>query len=136
MKKTDEKSGVVPTEFGKPGQTLLILEGDNKMFQKWIVKESKYYKGEQAFIKADELKTLDAGKYADKNKYPYVFSWSTTGNVSVTGNTGDASTSYSFFIYDRLQSKKWPVATTRASFAKLMKAFFMNLETKRQSNSK
>ncbi len=128
-KEFTEKNNAIPPEFGEDKNTvLLVLKRDRRSYDKGFKSALKNYSGKYLLI---SYKDLD--KYSDMNVYRYYFDYSdgTTRTVHYQ-NSGltSSSTRKRFFIYDRLNKKKYQSGAEFIHFGKAMKVYFENLNTK------
>jgi hypothetical protein len=132
-----EAKGAIPPEFGQdPTSVLVCIIRNRKSYDKYMIKNvKKIYHGKYVFVSAEDLETP---KYADRNKYRYVFDGNTTANRSSeyspsSGYKNSTTYSDSYFVFDRLKDEHYHARFTSSFFSALIRAYMTNLEKKRQS---
>ena len=129
-KEFTEAHNAIPPDLGKEKTTFLVVlrgRGSYDNYVKGAVK--KYYKGDYEFVNLKK-ESLTSEKYSDKNKYRYYFDYS-DGSTYTTGTTGGSFKR--FFVHDRLLDKRYQSGGETGLFGKALKAYWGNLEIKRQS---
>jgi hypothetical protein len=124
-----EENKAIPPDFGKNKSEVLLCvlqRGSYNGYLKSAAKEN--YNGQYVFIQSSEL---NSATYADKTKYRYFFDYD--GGSSVSYSNGGSSTFKRFFVKDRLENKKYQSGAEFSFYAKAMKIYMANLETKRKS---
>ena len=125
---TEENKAIPPT-FGKDKEAVLIcvLQGRGT-YDRYLKSAAKNYSGPVAFVKYDEL---ESDPYSDKTKYRYLFDYGSGSTVHYSN--GPSVNVKRFHVVDRLENKKYESGAEFSFFAKAMKVYMANLETKRQS---
>ncbi len=132
------KEGAIPPNFGKDNSTLLCILSGSRGHDKYIRKHAEsHYGGEVDFALKSEI---TEGKYTNPRKYRYLldhdvslvqhteYSTSSNRTSSYTNKTSG------YFIYDRIDRKKYDSGFTSGMYGKILKAYFKNLEKVRLQN--
>ena len=137
--KFTENKGAIPPDFMKEESTLICVLQERNSYDKYLKKhmQAKYH-GPIKFVLKSKL--FDEGKisskYKDTVKYRFIFNYGLgTQHYSDTKygpGTGGASFSTKlFYVLDRKDGKKYNSPFSSSFFAKLIKAYAINLEKKR-----
>ena len=94
----------------------------------------KNYYGDYILLSTDESHD---SKYADKEKYRFIFNYSSGSTRTTTYSDGlsSSSTYKRFYVRDRLTGKTYQSGAEFTYFAKAMKVYMANLEEKRIANN-
>lgn len=128
------ENNAIPPEFGKERDVVVIgiLQG-RKSYDRYLKKAfTKNYNGEYILISEDELSNSE---YNNKQKYRYIFDYSSGSSSSTYSSSGQSSsiTYKRFFIHDRLKDKSYQSGAEFTYFAEAMSIYIENLEEKRIS---
>ncbi len=132
-KEFTEQNQAIPPSFGKDNSVIVcILHGRNSYDKYLKIAVEENYKGEYLLIKSADLTSIE---YSNKAKYRYVFDYGSGSSLTTIYSNGQSvTTTYKrFFIYDRLEDKKYESGAEFTYFAKAMRVYFANLEIKRSS---
>jgi hypothetical protein len=121
---------VVPPDFIKRDQTLIILMWGDKSYDRYAMKAFKrFYTGKMEFVPFNDL--LTNPKYEDLEAYPYVFSQGPGelkmyegGSYSYTFSGGRP-----FHIFDRAEKTFYTSPFTSSFFYRIMQAYAKKLNT-------
>lgn len=115
----------IPPEFGNDDNAYLIgvLHGPD-YYDKFVRKNfDKAYTGKYVLLTQEEL---DSEKYQDLEKYRYTLAYrggsSTTHKITITQKK--------FFVYDRLNKKKYITGAEFPYYAKAMEVYLNQLDKK------
>jgi hypothetical protein len=124
---------LVPTNFGKQGDGILLIESGQRQVNKEMETAfSKYYKGAYKLVSA-----VDGKKY-DVSQYPLAF-YAQIRETARTGSAGSrtaAGQQYCFFVIDRSEAKEYGPTNWDQIPDVLLKAYAKKLEEVRAGNKK
>ncbi|MCB9222619.1 MAG: hypothetical protein H6582_00470 [Crocinitomicaceae bacterium] len=132
-KKCTVEKGVIPAEFGKTVETLVILYTDNATYNKYVEKKvvKKAYTGPY-----DMCYDITKSKYEDKKLYRYFISYGLKENIDYNANLNEFS-SYNvkkFFLVDRVDGKVYTCPITSSFWGAVLKSYLKNLDKERIAN--
>ncbi len=120
---TIEKGNLPP--YFKEDQSIILAISKDLKYDKYLHKGFGKYLGKYEIISQEELKK---SKYRDKDKYRYIFDFDP---IIITTSYTDGSSSESmrkrFFIYDRVEEKKYGPAKQSSFYSKTIQAYIINL---------
>ena len=122
---------LVPSNFGKLGDGILVIETDKNSINKDLEQGfSKYYTGAFKLIPYEEINNYDI------SKYPLTFH--TEKRITDGHGLGDSRTSgsiqYSFYVMDRQVRKKYGPTNLHIFVDQLLKPYVKKLEEVKNSN--
>lgn len=123
-----KENEVVPPDFIKSDQTLIILMWGTESYDKFARKAfNKFYQGKKLFIGMDEL--INNDKYQDLNKYPYVFSQGPGESKMYDGSPYNYTFSGSrpFHIFDRREEEFYKSKVNSGFYSRVMQAYAKKL---------
>lgn len=135
-KEFTEENNAIPPSFGKANEVILCILKNRSSYDRYLKSAfKKEYKGNYVLIYEPDL---NSAKYADKEKYRYVFDYDGGTVMTTTWSDGlSASSQFKrYYILDRLEHKKYQTGGEFGFFALAMRCYVENLEIKRLSNSK
>jgi hypothetical protein len=130
-----EENKAIPPSFGKANEVILCILQDRNSYDKFLKSAfKKKYKGDYVLVYKPDLYSA---KYADKEKYRYVFDYDGGSIMTTAWSDGlsASSTMKRYYIYDRLENTKYQTGGEFGFFALAMRCYVENLEIKRLSNS-
>jgi hypothetical protein len=133
--KTSEKAGCIPPDVGIDSTIIIAVTHNRMSYDKYLIKNfNKVYNGKFIFVAEDTIESALQGIYQNKEKYRFVFDYG-IGNVYVWEDShNEAFSTNKYYIYDRKENKKYYSKITSSFFSKVMRAYIINLEKKREQN--
>ena len=121
-KKASVEKGAIPPEFGdNPNETLIIVIEDYLFYDKRTKKNTgEVYSGKHEFATMDELKENE--KYSDLKKYRYYFYYDNDAY-----NVDRDEYLKKFYVYDRLEEKKYSHSISAMGWIKYQKGYLKSL---------
>ena len=116
-----------PGDFGNEKTTMLVIQ-HNRSYNKRLEQAfKKNYTGEYVLVEKNDL-----AKYADAEKYRYVFD----NTVDISRGYGGAPTtsSMSFYLIDRKTNSKYTTGLSSGIYTTVLNAYVKKLETTRKNN--
>jgi hypothetical protein len=124
---------LVPTNFGKQGDGILLIEsGQRKLNKEMEDAFSKNYKGTYKLVSAADIKNYDV------TQYPLTFhaQFRETVRTGSAGSRTAAGQEYCFYVIDRSAGKQYGPTNLDAIPDVLLKAYAKKLEEVRSGNKK
>lgn len=122
------EKGVVPPNFIKSNQTLIVLMWGTKSYDKYAMKAfNRFYDGKKIYLSLNDLLTVE--KYQDLERFPYVFSQGPGDMTMYSGKSYSYTYSGSrpFHILDRKEGKFYNSRINSGFFYRIMQAYAMKL---------
>lgn len=135
-KEFTEKNAAIPSDFGvNNDEVLLAITKDISRYDNKLEKVlKKYYKGKYEIISPEEYNTNS--KFSDKSKYRFIFNC--RAGTTLMGCRNERTcfiASYKrFFVYDRLNEKRFESGAEFGNYGLGVKIYISNLNTKQLSN--
>lgn len=129
---TTEKKAI-PPDLGKEGTYVVCILQERESRDKYLRKYfNENYKGNFVFSTKAELTT----KYADVEKYRYMFTYARLEGQVYHVNDGSTTTvpSSNYFIYDRKADIEYNSGFHSGFFGKTIDAYTANMEVQRLAN--
>ena len=144
-KSISAKNGAFPENFMENKSTLVVITGDNKSYNKYLVKDfKKYYSGACVFIKSIDFAD---SKYDDKDKYRYIFDYDLETHYYRSSELelpaefrnnirGSSVTVRRFYLIDRKEDQFYQSSVTSSYFSKVIKVYAQKLNQQMIENQK
>lgn len=128
LKAVLKKDEVVPPDFIKPDETLIVLMWGDESYDKYARGAfNEFYQGKKVFIGFGDL--MENEKYQDLDKYPYVFSQG-PGESEMYESSSYRYTAYGsrpFHIYDRRKKEFYKSKVTSGFYKRIMEGYARGL---------
>jgi hypothetical protein len=119
-------NNAIPSDFAQKGEVLMLVLEGRRSYDGYLERAFKNnYSGDIELVTTNVFDK----KYKDITKYRYFFAYDS--GTEYTFSNGSGGTAKRFFIFDRLEQKKYSSGAEFSFFAKAMKIYAKNLEAKR-----
>ncbi len=139
------EEGAIPANFGGNNSVVLFVTSGKRSYDKYLKRNiKKAYQGNYELVSKE---ALNSAKYADKDKYRYIFDFKKEfysyhsdnaviyGQSAHTGMKNATGQVRRFGITDRIDKKDYVMSMTSGFWSKLQRMYIKNMETVRLQNT-
>lgn len=139
------EEGAIPANFGIDNSVVLFVTSGKRSYDKYLKSNiKKAYQGDYILVSKEDIVS---SKYADKNKYRYIFDFKKesysyhSNNATIYGQSAHTGMKNAtgqvrrFTITDRVDEKDYVMKMTSSFWSKLQRMYMKNMESVRVQNS-